>query len=63
MTIVALLLEKEKQTYFAKVEPKVCTNLSFAMSSIITESEKAEFEREGIQIQAIPLYEWLLDQI
>jgi len=24
MTIVALLLEKEKQTYFAKVEPKVC---------------------------------------
>lgn len=27
---------------------------------IITESEKAEFEREGVQIQAIPLYEWLL---
>src|SRR3990167_6002161 len=27
---------------------------------IITESEKSEFEMEGIQIQATPLYEWLL---
>lgn len=27
---------------------------------IITESEEAEFEREGIQIQAVPLYKWLL---
>ena len=27
---------------------------------IITESEKSEFEREGVQIQAVPLYEWLL---
>jgi len=27
---------------------------------IVTESEKAEFEREGVKIQAVPLYEWLL---
>lgn len=27
---------------------------------IVTESEKGEFEREGVQIQAVPLYEWLL---
>lgn len=27
---------------------------------IVTESEKSNFEREGLQIQAIPLYEWLL---
>jgi uncharacterized protein len=27
---------------------------------IVTESEKADIEREGVQIQAVPLYEWLL---
>lgn len=27
---------------------------------LITESEKGEFEREGVKIQAVPLYEWLL---
>lgn len=27
---------------------------------IVTESEKSEFKREGVQIQAVPLYEWLL---
>lgn len=27
---------------------------------IVTESEKSEFEREGMHIQAVPLYEWLL---
>lgn len=28
---------------------------------IVTESEKTEFERDGIKIQAVPLYEWLLE--
>ena len=27
---------------------------------IVTESEKSELEREGLQIQVVPLYEWLL---
>lgn len=27
---------------------------------IVTESEKSGFEREGVRIQAVPLYEWLL---
>ena len=27
---------------------------------IVTESEKSEIERENLQIQVIPLYEWLL---
>ena len=27
---------------------------------IVTESEKSELKREGLQIQVIPLYEWLL---
>jgi len=27
---------------------------------IVTESEKAEFEKEDMQIQVVPLYEWLL---